>query len=66
MMLHVPSTEGANSHTRSGQPTAHFVKAVWRAATALLLGWAHRRSKHEANGPRVNLSGTEDRGSGTV
>jgi hypothetical protein len=28
------STEGANSHTRSGNRTASFLKAVWRATFA--------------------------------
>ena len=37
-ILHVASTEGANSHKRSGHHHCMFFKAVWRAAIAIVRG----------------------------
>src|SRR5439155_6173180 len=54
-----PATEGASSHTRSG-PVLHTHHAVWRAATAL---WRTEGARPGTT-PRLNLSGTKDRGSG--
>ncbi len=65
-MLHITSTEGANSHERSGHHHCLFLLiAVWRAA----LTTCSRRTEGASVGPvwpGVNLSGTKDRGSGWV
>jgi hypothetical protein len=60
------STEGANSHERSGHHHCHFLlNAVWRAAYPLMDKRTEGASA-QPTWPSVNLSGTKDRGSGCV